>query len=55
MFYLNITSFALIGQLEKYHDMIETCCLKDAVTFFPKKCDIVFSVFPSLDQNLMKT
>ena len=35
MICINITNYLLISQLQKDHGMIETCCLKNVVIFFP--------------------
>ena len=41
--YVKITSFVLIGQLEKDHSMIETHHLKDVVIFFQAILSFVLS------------
>ena len=42
--YINITSFILISQLEKYHSMIETRRLKNVVIFLNRILSFVLSL-----------
>ena len=42
MTYINITKFQLINELEKYHSMIETRCLKNVVIFIETICILPF-------------